>query len=307
MLTLGTVYKLINMSMNTLPFALLIWGFYTMVYGIIQADNSYDLHSFLTQQTCSTAADTFYNDCRVDTTIEHNIQVVDITLAQEDYMGMGVIFVSCFSLINVAWIGLFVKNGGMFSQSWGTIGYHALNVKSMRQSSYKYLGYTIATILACMSFYGLSEITNEEEHYSEAYAETQKVQTEKMIGLFANGLFQCVIGLVALITPVPDTIEYGDNFMNCKVKSQPWTTSRDVMEKVQDAVAAARGGENGYLKELTGCSDNDIDKLLSDVKAIPFEVSFVTKVTNFVLCKGGDEKNDNGGANTSPRNPHDQL
>jgi len=302
MLTLNTVYKFVNMSMNTLPFALLIWGFYTMVYGIISADNSYDLHSYLTQQTCSGAADTFLQDCSVD----YNIQVVDVTTAQEDYMDMGVIFVSCFSLINVAWICLFVKNGGLFSQSWGTIGYHALNVKSMRQSSYKFLGYTVATVLMCMSIYGLKSITDEEEHYSDADEETQKVQTKKMIGLFANGLFQCVLGLVALITPVPDTIEYGEKFMNCKVKSQPWTTSRDVMEKVQDAVAAARGGENGYLKELTGCSDNDVDKLLSDVKAIPFEVSFVTKVTNFVLCKGGDEKIDNGGASTSP-SPHDQL
>jgi len=305
MFTLGTVYKFVNMSMNTLPFALLIWGFYTMVFGIISADNSYDLHSYLTQQTCSGAADTFFDDCSY-AYYNDNVQVVDITSAQEDYMGTGVTFVSCFSLINVAWICLFVKNGGMLSQSWGTIGYHALNVKSMRQSSYKYLGYTVATVLMCMSIYGLKSITDEEDHYSDAHEETQKVQTNKMIGLFANGLFQCVLGLVALITPVPDTIEYGDKFMNCKVKSQPWTTSRDVMEKVQDAVAAARGGENGYLKELTGCSDDDVDKLLSDVKPIPFEVSFVTKVTNFVLCKGGDEKIDNGGASTSP-NPHDQL
>lgn len=304
---LSSVYKIVNMAMNILPFGLLIWGYYTMSWGITQAEESWTFHTFVQEHTCSGPAQTFIQTCQSHEWFDWdwNIQVVNLKEAQETYNKVQVFVVAFFSVINVIWIAIYVKNGGALSQPWGTVGYHALNVKAQRQSTYKYFGYGIGFVLAVLAMVGLHFIlgrgTDGDSGKSETELEAEKIQAGKILSLFGNGLFQCVLGLFALMTPVPDTVKYGEKLMSRKLKSQPWNTSRQVMEQFQDAVAAARGGDNGYLKEMTGCSDNEVDMLLSDVTAIPFEVSFVTKMTNMLLCKGGDaDKHDMGGAASSP-------
>lgn len=153
------------------------------------------------------------------------------------------------------WMCLFVKNSGLLSETWGTIGYHSQNVKAQRRSSYQYFGYIVAFFLFCVSLYGFTQFKDDPSR----------------LGQFFNGIMQCVIGLLALMSPVPDTIDYGEKIRSCKVSGKPWETSRNVMEKFQDAVAAATAGDSGYLKDITGCTQNELKEILADVTAIPFD------------------------------------
>merc|ERR1719384_2645393 len=93
---------------------------------------------------------------------------------------------------------------------------------------------------------------------------------------------------MALMTPVPDTVEYGEKVKSCKVSAKPWQKSRAVMESFQDAVAAARSGDSRYLKDLTGCNESEVAELLADAKAIPFELSCIGKMWGNVEA---DEEN----------------
>jgi len=299
----GTAFKTMNVTMNLLPYALLIWGFYTMIWGISTSRDSFSFYHFVDEMTCRdmTVADNYLRDCESDLPDskgdynyfhwDMNIQVTNLTAAKDFYNESLLAYVVTWSLFCVAWIGIYLKNSGVFSQSWGTIGYHALNVKTMRMPFYKYFGYLLTFFLSCLTIYGFQAIFghNAGENATEEEEDAARVQREMMATTFANGMFQCILALVTLMTPVPDTVKYGEKLMKCKIKCQPWQTSRAVMELFQDAVAAARGGDAGYLKEITGCSDEEVHGLLSDVTAIPFELSFFTKVTKMIQCQGGDE------------------
>lgn len=290
----GPAFKLINMTMNLLPYGLVFWGFYQMVWEINQASETHTFYTFVTEKTyCADQSQAYVKACN-GFEWDRNIQVTDMKSAEESMNELGLAFVLFFSFLNVLWMLIYIKNSGLFTRSWGTVGYHAANVKSMRQPLYKYFGYLIAFVLFFMACFGLAKITESEDGEKPELKQSEKDQQSKILTIFFNGIFQCVLGLMALLTPVPDTIDYGDNIMNCKVKAQPWQVSRNVMEKFQDAVAAARGGDSGYLKDMTGCSKNDVDGILSDVKVIPFKQSCFTKFTNMLMCKG-EEKHDMGG------------
>lgn len=295
---LGPFFKLINMTVNLLPFGLVIWGFYSMVWGMNQAGETYTFYDFVQEKTCETPADTYYDSCQSSGSFswDWNIQVVDLKSAEEGWNDNGVVFVTIFSLINVFWAVLYLKNSGVWKHSYGTVGYHSANVTSQRQSLYKYWGYLVALILFIMTCIGINLLTDTKDidnARNEAERDAEKDQQAKMQVLFFNGMFQCVLGLQALMTPVPDTIKYGDKITSLKVAGKPWSLSSKIMEKFQDAVNAARGGDNGYLKNLTGCNESDVDAILTDVTPIPFQLGCIEKTTNILLCKG--EKNDGSG------------
>lgn len=300
---LGPAFKLINMTINLLPFGLVIWGFYQMLWGMHLASSTFTFSTFVKTRTfgCTTQAETFMlckgND---DFSWNDNIQATDVGDALESFNGSNLFTVIVFSLLNVCWILLYLKNSGLFTRSWGTIGYHAANVKSMKSSSYKCWGYFIASLLALMTIVGLPLVVsykNDESRNdptsSQEEQDANADQQRKMLQTFFNGCFQSALGLYALLTPAPDTIEYGEKIMNLKVNSQPWTVSRNVMEKFQDAILATGGGASGYLINLTGCSNSDVEGILKDVTVIPFQLTCIQKMTNRIMCKkdqvaGGD-------------------
>jgi len=263
----GCIFKPINMIMNLLPFVLVIWGFYQMVWGMNQAGATYTFYHFVTEITCSRsiresseAGQTFFDNCRPggphNWKWTNNVQVTDLTKAEEDMEKAGLAFCLVFGFLNVIWILLYLKNSGLIYNSWGTIGYHAANVKSMKQPLYKYFGYFITFFLVCCAIYGISALGDSKQDTETAAEEDQQNdQLQKQYVTFFNGIFQCLLGLIALMSPVPDTIKYGEKIMQCKVNAKPWQASRGVMEKFQDALAAARGGDNGYLIDLTNCKE----------------------------------------------------
>lgn len=134
--------------------------------------------------------------------------------------------------------------------------------------------------------FGIKSIeADEDKELTPAQEEAKKDQKSKMYTIFLNGLFQCLMGFMALLTTVPDTVEFGEKLMKLTVKSQPWQKSQAVMEKLQDALAAARAGDKRYLTEMTGCAESDVNEILADVTAIKFEISCFQKIINFILCK----------------------
>lgn len=291
---LGFVFKPVNMAMNLLPFALIIWGFYQMCWGMNLVSETYTFHTFVKERTWGCDADTFIASCTTpdDFSMGENIQVTHVGNAEGAYNKSSLPFVVIFSLLNVVWMMLFVKNSGLISRPWGTIGYHAANVKAMRMSLYKYWGYVIAFFLALVSFIGVIMVTQskndeaENPNFSQAEKDANADQQSKMLIAFANGCFQAAMGIYALLVTAPDTIKYGETVMNLKVSSKPWTASRNVMEKFQDAIAAAAGGDSKYLMDLTGCSKSDVKEILNDVEVIPFETTCIQKVKNKIFCKG---------------------
>merc|ERR1712241_580768 len=193
---------------------------------------------------------------------------------------------------NVVWMALYLWNSGMMSHSFGTVGYHYRNVKAMRKKTYKYFGYFLIVVLFGFLAFGINAIgAHEDEELTAAEEEARADQRTKMYTIYFNGVFQCLMGFMALLTPVPDTIEYGEKLMKLTVKSQPWQKSQAVMEKFQDALAAARAGDKRYLTEMTGCAESEVNEILADVTAIKYEISFFQKMINMILCKG-DEKKD---------------
>lgn len=257
---LGPCSKFVNIVTNLLPFVLVIWGFYQMCWGLTVVGDSYKLGKFLDEQTCRVAGDAFETEVNKGNCgnwdskeLYEETVVVKFDKAEEAFDKTALPYFITFMLFNFAWIFIYLYKSGIRSETYGTIGYHAQNVKSMRYSCYRNFGYLICVLLACMSLYGVTQFSSEQ------------------MGFFMNALFQIVIGLVALISPVPDTIEYGDKVKSLTVTSRPWTKSRDVMETFQDAIAAARSGQTGYLKQFTGCSESEIPEILQDVTSIPFE------------------------------------
>jgi len=225
---------------------------------------------------------------------DRNLQVIDLQKAKEDWEKTGIAMVAAFSFLNLIWMAIYLKNSGIFSHSFGTVGYHYKNVRAMRKRSYKYFGYFLVLVLAGFLAFGVISINGaeDEEEYDEFQQADKDEAKSNMLTIYFNGVFQCLMGFVALLTTVEDTVEYGEKLMNLKLKSQPWQKSHSVMEKFQDALAAARTGDREYLKELTDCGEGDIDHILNDVTAIEFELSCLQKVKNFIFCKGDQQKND---------------
>lgn len=312
---LGPLYKLFNIIINLLPFALIIWGFQQMTWNTISAASVHTFRTYITYDTCGgnrwadqclneamcnqmAPAEAFIRDCNSELNNypfdwDRNLQVIDLQKAEENWSTTGVAMVAAFSFLNLIWMALYLKNSGVFSHSFGTVGYHYKNVKAMRKKTYKYFGYFLVLVLAGFLVFGVVSIGAEEDReLTSAEEEDKKDQQSKMYTIYFNGVFQCLMGFVALLTTVEDTVEYGEKLMNLKVKSQPWQKSQSVMEKFQDALAAARAGDKRYLKDLTGCGEGDINDILNDVTAIEFELSFFQKVKNCIFCKGDQQKND---------------
>lgn len=258
----GPVFKLTNMTMNLLPYVLVIWGFYTMVRGINIASATTTFETFVNSETCGLETCTNFS-------FDDQFKVINGVKAEKDYKEHGLPFFGTFTFVNLIWMVLYVRGSGFFSESWGTVGYHAQNVKAMRQPTYTYFGYFICFILVIMTLYGVSMLSDEP----------------KLLQVLFNGIFQCALGLMALMSPVPDTIQYGEKVKNCKISAKPWQTSRAVMEIFQDAVAAASSGDSRYLRDLTGCGKSEVAGLLADVTAIPFEAGCLGR-----MCGKGDEE-----------------
>lgn len=311
---LGPVYKVSNMMMNLLPFALIIWGFQQMTWNTISAASVFTLRTWITEDTCGAnrwadqctsqemcaktpPADAFIRDCNSGLNNypydwDRNVQVTDLHKAEENWGTTGVAMVAVFSLFNVIWMALYLKNSGVLSYSFGTVGYHYKNVKALRNKTYKYFGYFLIMVLFGFLIFGINRIeAHEEGELTPAEEEAKKDQKSKMYTIYFNGVFQCLMGFMALLTTVPDTVEFGEKLMKLTVKSQPWQKSQAVMEKFQDALAAARAGDKRYLTEMTGCAESEVNEILADVTAIKYEISFFQKMINMILCKG-DEKKD---------------
>lgn len=314
---LGPLYKLLNICMNLLPFALIIWGFQSMTWNTISAASVHTFRTFIEYKTCGLnrwehqctdeamcnqfpPARAFQRDCNNELNNypfdwNRNLQVTDLQQAKENWDETGIIMVAAFSFLNLIWMAIYLKNSGVFSHSFGTVGYHYKNVRAMRKRTYKYFGYFLVLVLAGFLAFGVISINDddEDEESTDSIEQADKDNAKsRMLTIYFNGVFQCLMGFVALLTTVEDTVEYGEKLMNLKLKSQPWQKSHSVMEKFQDALSAARTGDREYLKELTDCGEGDIDHILNDVTAIKFELSCLQKVKNFILCKGGQQKND---------------
>lgn len=275
----GPVFKLTNMTMNLLPYVLVIWGFYTMAWGMTLAGKTDTLRTYMYSKTCSAAGNAFakkYNNNCGGYYWKEKEKVLRHRATKKDFdSGAGLILFMIFNLMCLFWMGLYVRKSGLLSETYGTVGYHSKNVKAMRKPLYKCFGYFIAFVLGCMAIFGFTNVDDDAQ-----------------MQIFVNGLFQVVIGLVSLISPVPDTIEYGDNVKSIKITSKPWTKSQDVLELFQDAVAAARSadGETHYLKEITGCSDSDVAMIMEDVNAIPFVEGYCACLCGGSTEEAGDEE-----------------
>jgi len=312
----GPLYKLINLSINLLPFALIIWGFQQMTWNTIAAASVHTFRTYITYDTCGgnrwkdqctdqamcnkdPPAEAFIRDCNSELQNypfdwDRNLQVIDLQKAEENWNNTGIAMVAAFSALNVIWMFLYLRNSGVFSHSFGTVGYHFKNVKAKRNKVFKYYGYFLILVLGGFLAFGVISIgAQEDREMTSAEEEDKKDQQSKMYTIFFNGVFQCLMGFIALLTTVEDTVVYGEELMNLKVSSQPWQMSQSVMEKFQDAVSAARAGDDRYIKDLSDVGTGDINGVLNDVKAIEFELSFLQKVKNFILCKSSQQqKND---------------
>lgn len=314
---LGPLFKLINVVINLLPFALIIWGFQQMTWNTIAAASVHTFRTYITYDTCGenrwadqclneadcrgmAPAHAFIRDCNNQLNNypfdwDRNLQVTDLQKAEENWNGTGVLMVAAFSFLNVIWMVLYLRNSGVFTHSFGTVGYHYKNVKAMRNKTYKYFGYFLILVLFGFLVFGVVSIGEEEDREMTSAEESDKKdQQSKMYTIFFNGVFQCLMGFVALLTSVEDTVEFGEKLMNLKVSSKPWQTSQAVMEKFQDALSAARAGDKRYLIDLSECGDGDVDGVLKDVTAIEFELSFFQKVKNCILCKGDQQQKNDG-------------
>lgn len=278
-----------------------------MTWGMTEAGEQFTFEHFVTKRTCDDhrVNDAFRDNCKAGGDYgwswDKELLVTDLTAAEEDFADGGRGFVLAFGFLNAIWMLLYLKNSGLIKYSWGTIGYHASNVKAMRQPLYKYFGYFISLFLAIIAVYGAIQVGDRGDvQEGTSDRDEQDAQKGKIYTIFFNGVFQCVIGLMALISPAPDTIEYGETVMQRKINAQPWQVSRGVMEKFQDALSAARGGDSGYLKDLTNCSEGEVEVILTDVRPIPYTESLFTKIKNCLCCKSSKKDEETGGVALSP-------
>jgi len=233
---------------------LVVWGFYSMLSGTTEADNTTHLlehsHESAIGQACPSALNLMIMGSNgPDSTVESvfkrecsnhiNWYCIDETqLAESEKAAMTI--TAPFLILCAIWIINVFYSSGFYKYRYDQVGYHLNFILVRAKFSYKVATLLMFLFTIGVFFYGASEISKGEGD-----------KRGTAIPALMNGVFQTLLGLWGLYAPVEETLEYSEEVMQSKIKSPLYSDSITAVAKWQDAILAAEKGEYSFWEKIT--------------------------------------------------------
>jgi len=269
------VFKTLHILWNLKPMILVIWGFYSMIVGTMQAENTQSMLNNEQSQEGRSAVLQACSQAMAFTTVDYQGQSFTVeqtfeqtctdrgnwwcinTVTMKENESDAMMMTYPYLLLCLFWLIVVFCQSGFYKYGFNQVGYH-MNFLLVRQR----LLYKVATVMMIIYpllffFYGCySILEGDGDHLGDA------------IPTLFNGVIQTFLGVFALYSPVEETLEYSEAVLESKITPRFFAESASAIATWQDAILSAEKGEYSHWEKITSTGPSVFQQVYQGITAV---------------------------------------